>query len=79
MWKYRLSVRDKDNRPLERDFVAKEEKRPSDDMFAQCRQADVDLVALGDTLMTRKARLQAQSEGNGAPAAKPTAVQLQPA
>lgn len=53
-----------------------EEEMPSDGMFAQCRQTDVDLVALKDAMTARKAELLAQAEASGLPAAKPRAVNL---
>lgn len=57
----------------------KEEERPSDGMFAQCRKTDVDLVALRDAMIARKEELTAQAQTDGLPPAKPVAVQLQPA
>ncbi|WP_070157938.1 hemerythrin domain-containing protein [Sphingobium phenoxybenzoativorans] len=56
-----------------------EEEMPSDGMFAQCRATDVDLVALRDAMMARKQELLAQAEAGKLPAARPTAVNLQPA
>ncbi len=35
----------------------KEEERPAEGMFAQCRQADVDLVELRDQMLARKQEL----------------------
>ena len=57
----------------------KEEEKPGEGMFAQARDADVDLVALRDRMMARKEELKAQAESGGLPPAKLTAVQLQPA
>jgi len=57
----------------------KEEERPSEGMFAQARDADVDLVALRDQLLARKQELLAQAEAGKLPRAKPTAVQLEAA
>lgn len=54
----------------------REEERPSDGMFAQCRKSDVDLVALRDRLLARKQELMAKAKAAGLPAAKPTAVNL---
>lgn len=48
-------------------------------MFAQCRDTDVDLVALRDLMLARKEALTAQAKAGGLPAAKPTAVNLIPA
>lgn len=56
-----------------------EEEAQSDGMFAQCRKTDVDLVALRDRMMARKEELLAQAKADGLPAAKPSAVNLQPA
>lgn len=57
----------------------KEEERPAEGMFAQARDADVDLVALRDQLLARKQELLAQAEAGKLPRAKPTAVQLEAA
>jgi len=56
-----------------------EEEMPSEGMFAQCRQTDVDLVALRDAMLARKQELMAKAEAEGLPPAKPCAVNLQPA
>jgi len=56
-----------------------EEELPSDGMFAQCRRADVDLVALRDRMLARKKELLAKAENDGLPPAKPSAVNLVPA
>jgi len=56
-----------------------EEEMPSEGMFAQCRKTDVDLVALRDAMLARKAELMRQAESEGLPPAKPHAVNLQPA
>ena len=53
-----------------------EEEMRGEGMFAQCRGTDVDLVALGNQMATRKQELLAQAKGEGLPAAKPTAVKL---
>lgn len=57
----------------------KEEERPSDGMFAQCRDTDVNLVALRDQLLARKQELKAQAEAGGLPPAEPSAVRVEPA
>lgn len=57
----------------------KEEEAPSEGMFAQCRETDVDLVALRDAMAELKTELMEQAEGAGLPAAKPKAVNLQAA
>ena len=55
----------------------KEEEKPAEGMFAQAREADVDLVALRDQMLARKEELLAQAEAGRLPPAKPVAVQLQ--
>jgi Hemerythrin HHE cation binding domain len=57
----------------------KEEERPSDGMFAQCRGTDVDLVAMRDRMLARKEALMAQAERDGLPPAKLSAVEVTPA
>lgn len=54
----------------------KEEEAPSEGMFAQCRKTDVDLVALGEAMWTRKQDLLGQAKAGGLPAAKTSVVQL---
>ena len=56
-----------------------EEEKPAEGMFAQCRRAEVDLVALRDAMLARKQELMAQAEAGKLPPAKPTAVDLAPA
>ncbi|MEO8722138.1 MAG: hemerythrin domain-containing protein [Sphingobium sp.] len=51
-----------------------EEEMPSEGMFAQCRQTDVDLVAMRDAMLTRKEELMAQAKTSGLPAAEPKVV-----
>lgn len=46
----------------------KEEERPSEGMFAQCRRTDVDLVALAEKMQARKDELKAQIKAGGLPA-----------
>jgi hypothetical protein len=53
-----------------------EEEMPSEGMFAQCRKTDVDLVALRDMMIARKAELLENAKTSGLPAAKPTAVNV---
>jgi hypothetical protein len=57
----------------------KEEERPGDGMFAQCRGTDVDLVALRDQMVARKQELMTQAEAGPLPPAEARVVQLQPA
>lgn len=45
----------------------KEEERPSEGMFAQCRRTDVDLVELADRMQARKDELMATIKANGLP------------
>ena len=47
----------------------KEEEMREEGMFAQCRETDVDLVALRDTMMARKQELMAQAEAGALPPA----------
>ncbi len=56
-----------------------EEEMPSEGMFAQCRETDVDLVALRDAMLARKQELMAQAESARLPPAKPRAVNPVPA
>lgn len=56
-----------------------EEEMRGEGMFAQCRETDVDLVALRDQMLARKEELTAQAKAAGLPAAKPSAVNLVPA
>jgi hypothetical protein len=56
-----------------------EEEMRGEGMFAQCRKADVDLVALRDAMLARKQELMAQEKSAGLPPAAPRAVNLQPA
>lgn len=53
-----------------------EEERAKEGMFAQAREADVDLKALGDRMMERKAELMEQARGAGLPTAKPRTLHL---
>ena len=48
----------------------KEEERPKDGMFAQCRDTDVDLVELRDRMLARKEELMARAESEGLPPAQ---------
>jgi hypothetical protein len=56
-----------------------EEEKPKEGMFAQAREAEVDLVELRDRMAARKEELMAQAESEGLPPAELTAVQQQPA
>jgi hypothetical protein len=51
-----------------------EEEEPEDGMFAQARKAGVDLVALGQEMITRKQELLQLAETEGLPPAEPTIV-----
>lgn len=57
----------------------KEEEQPSKGMFAQCRDTDVDLVALRDLMQARKDELTAKAESSGLPPAEPAVVRVAPA
>ena len=57
----------------------KEEEAPSEGMFSQARDTDVDLVALRDQMLARKEELLAQVESGGLPPAQPAVVSPQPA
>jgi hypothetical protein len=48
----------------------REEEKPSDGMFAQCRKTDVDLVELRDRLMARKQELMQQAKTGALPSAE---------
>lgn len=48
----------------------KEEERPAEGMFAQCRETDVDLVELRDRMAARKEELIAQADGGELPPAE---------
>jgi hypothetical protein len=51
-----------------------EEEKPGEGMFAQAREADVDLVDLRDRMAARKAELMALAESEGLPPAQLSAV-----
>jgi hypothetical protein len=51
-----------------------EEEKPKEGLFAQTREADVDLKALGERLAARKEELQAQIKANGLPAPETTTL-----
>lgn len=53
-----------------------EEEAPSEGMFAQCRKADVDLVALRDRMMARKQELEEQAADGGLPVAELRVVNM---
>lgn len=55
----------------------KEEEMRVEGMFAQAREAGVDLEALLDQMLARKQELMAQVKAGGLPPAKPTVVNLQ--
>ena len=43
-------------------------------MFQQARAADIDLDALGERMLARKAEMSTVAETNGLPSAEPTAM-----
>ena len=51
-----------------------EEEKPKEGLFAQTREADVDLEALGERLLTRKEALQKEIEAQGLPAPEATTL-----
>ena len=53
-----------------------EEEARAEGMFAQAREAGVDLVALRDEMVARKEALMAQAEASGLPPAELAVVQL---
>lgn len=57
----------------------KEEEMRVEGMFAQAREAGVDVVDLRDQMLARKKELMAEVKAGGLPPAQPTAVNLQPA
>ena len=56
-----------------------EEEMRGEGMFAQCRETDVDLVALRDQMAARKADLTQQAESSGLPPARPAVLNPQAA
>ena len=54
----------------------REEERAKEGLFAQARQADVDLVELRDRLLARKQELMQVAKSSGLPIARPHAVNL---
>jgi hypothetical protein len=52
-----------------------EEEKPKEGLFAQTREADIDLKALGERLAVRKEELQAQIKANGLPAPETTTLE----
>lgn len=53
-----------------------EEEMQSEGMFAQCRKAGVDLVALRDEMLALKQQLMAQAKAAGLPPAEPRTMKL---
>lgn len=53
----------------------REEEQPNEGMFAQAREAGVDLVALRDEMMARKQELTEEAESGGLPPAELRVVQ----
>lgn len=57
----------------------KEEEARAEGMFAQARQAGVDLVALRDKMVMRKQELMGMAKSSGLPPAKPMVVNVRAA
>ena len=54
----------------------KEEEKQQDNIFAQARKTDVDLVALGEQMAARKQELKDQAESEGLPPARTAALNV---
>jgi hemerythrin superfamily protein len=52
-----------------------EEERPKKGLFAQAREADLDMKAIGDQLARRKAQLQEEIKSTGLPAPETTTLE----
>ena len=52
-----------------------EEERPKTGLFAQAREADLDMKAIGDQLVRRKAQLQEEIKSTGLPAPETTTLE----
>ena len=52
-----------------------EEEKPKEGLFAQARETDVDLRALGDRMAMRKEALQKEVRAQGVPAPEPTTLE----
>jgi Hemerythrin HHE cation binding domain len=52
-----------------------EEEKPKEGLFAQTRDADIDLKALGEQLAARKEELMAEIEAKGLPAPEATTLE----
>jgi hypothetical protein len=52
-----------------------EEERPKTGLFAQARDADLDMKAIGDQLARRKAQLQEEIKSTGLPAPETTTLE----
>jgi len=52
-----------------------EEERPKTGLFAQAREADLDMKAIGDQLARRKAQLQEEIKSTGLPAPETTTLE----
>jgi hypothetical protein len=52
-----------------------EEEQPKKGLFAQAREADIDMKALGDQLARRKAQLQEEIESSGLPKPETTTLE----
>ena len=54
----------------------KEEEKQQDNIFAQARKTDVDLVVLGEQMAARKQELKDQAESEGLPPARTAALNV---
>jgi hemerythrin-like domain-containing protein len=57
----------------------KEEEMRVEGMFAQAREAGIDVIALRDQMLARKQELTAEAKTGGLPPAQPTALNVQAA
>ena len=56
-------------------IVCRSEERPKKGLFAQAREADLDMKAIGDQLARRKAQLQEEIKSTGLPAPETTTLE----
>jgi hypothetical protein len=51
-----------------------EEERPKEGLFAQAREADIDMKAVGDQMLRRKSQLQDEIKSTGLPEPETTTL-----